>query len=138
MNGIRDARTRPVDVHERPLLQPLREQIVLFTRNIVTGSAGQFIRVTQAATPVESDINRRVIAQILAIIDSGLLDLANGCVDFVDRFPFLGTEYSLVGALQMRSGESQIAKGAQIRGMPRLRDAAHAAQDEEDCQRCYR
>jgi hypothetical protein len=90
----------------------------------------------QAASPLEPDINRRVIAQILAVVNRRSLDLANGCVDFADRFPFLFPQFSVVRALQMGSGVPQIGKGVQVSGMPHLSETAQGGQGEESYYGC--
>ena len=117
---------RLFDVIQRPLLQPLRKAIVLFARDIVVGLVNQFKSAMQAAGPVESGVNRRVLVQVLAIINRSPLDLANGLVDLMDRPLFLFAQFPVVGALQMGSCVAQIGQSMQIGRMPILCKSAQS------------
>jgi hypothetical protein len=57
----------------------------------------------QAARPIEFGVNRRVVVEVLSVINRSFLDLANGLVDSIDRFSFLFPQFSGIEALQMGS-----------------------------------
>jgi hypothetical protein len=40
----------------------------------------------ETAAPIEARINRRMVVQILAVIDGGFLDFVDGFIDFVNGF----------------------------------------------------
>jgi hypothetical protein len=103
-NGFFDVMMRLVDVLQRSQLQPLRKAIVLFMRDIVVRLVDQFKSAMQAARPVEPGINGRVIVEILAVVNRGPLDLADGLVDLMDRFLLLFPQFSVSGAFQVGSG----------------------------------
>ncbi|MGA3072173.1 MAG: hypothetical protein ABSG56_00635 [Bryobacteraceae bacterium] len=133
-NGLFDVMMRLVDVLQRSQLQPLRKAIVLFMRDIVVGLVDQFKSAMQAARPVEPGIDGRVIVEILAVVNRSPLDLADGVVDLMDRFPFLFPQFSVSGAFQVGSGVPQIGQGVQICRMATLRETACGTQDNESRQ----
>jgi hypothetical protein len=133
LNGFSDVIMRLVDVPHRPLLQALRKAIVLFLRDIAVGFVDQFKSAMSAARRVELGVNRRVIVQILTVVNPSLLDVANGVVDFTDRFPFLFPQGIVVRGFEVGSCEPQIGKGVQISRMFVLCETAQSAQRQENC-----
>ncbi len=133
LNGFFDVIMSLVDVPHRPLLQALREAIGLFPRDIAVGLVDQFKSAMSAARRVELGVNRRVIVQILTVVNPSLLDVANGVVDFTDRFPFLFPPGFVAGGFQVGSCEPQIGKGVQISRMFVLCETAQSAERQENC-----
>ena len=80
-----------VNVAHRPLLQALRKLVVLFSRYILMRLVQKLQRSVQPPGPVQVGINRRMIVQILPVIDCSLLDFPDGCVDFMDGVFFFVT-----------------------------------------------
>ena len=119
---------RLVDVLHRPPLQALRKTIVLFPRDIVVCGVEQFQGAVPAAKPVQPGVDRRVIVQILAVVNRSPLDLVDGRVDFTDRSLFPFTQGSVAGLFQVSSGGPQIAQSAQISRMSVLCETAQSAQ----------
>jgi hypothetical protein len=103
-------------------------------RDIVVRLVDQFKSAMQAARPVEPGIDGRVIVEILAVVNRSPLDLADGVVDLMDRFPFLFPQFSVSGAFQVGSGVPQIGQGVQICRMATLRETACGTQDNESRQ----
>jgi len=103
-----------IDVFQGALLETLSEAIVLFVGDVVVRLVEQFGGAAETAAPLEVSVDRRVIVQILAVFDGGLLNLGDGVIDFVDGFLFLFTQFPAVGALQVGSGGTQIRQGMQI------------------------
>jgi len=68
----------------------------------------QFQGAMQAAGPRETGVHRRMIVQILAVVDARLLDFGDGVVDFMDGLLFLVAQLAAIGTLQMGAGVAQI------------------------------
>ena len=106
---------RFIDMHKRPLLQALGKTVVLVLRDIAVRLVYQFEGPPQTAGPVHVRIDRRMIVQVLAVIDCGLLDFIDGVVDFVNGFLFLLAELPTRGTpLQLCPRISKIGKRAKI------------------------
>jgi len=86
---------------ESALLESLGRGIVFFLGNVVVGFVDEFQCPVETAAPVEASVNRRMIVEVLAVIDGGLLDFVDGFIDFVNGFLFLFTQFAAVGALEM-------------------------------------
>jgi hypothetical protein len=93
-----------VDVVQGALLEALSEAVVFFAGDVVVRLVEQFGGAAETAAPLEVSVDWRVIVQVLAVFDGGLLDLGDGVIDFVDGFLFLITQFPAVGALQVSSG----------------------------------
>jgi hypothetical protein len=104
VNGLFDVMMGPVDVFEGAPLQALRERVVLLLSNVPMGLVDQLEGAVKAAGPIHSGIDRRMMVEVLAVVDGSLLDFVDGLVDFVNGFPFLLAEFPAIRALQMRSG----------------------------------
>ena len=78
-----------VDVPKSALLEALSESVVLF------------VGAAQAARVVETGVNRRMVVQILAVIDRGLLDFVDRLIDRVDGFLFLVAKFAAVVTFEM-------------------------------------
>ena len=90
-----------VDVSRRALLQALRVAVVLFAGDVLVGLFEQVLGAVQAARVVETSINRRMVVQILAVIDRGFLDFVDCVVDRVDGFLFLVAKFAAVVTFEM-------------------------------------
>jgi hypothetical protein len=118
---------RFVDVPKSALLEALGEGVVRFTSNILVRFFEQFLGAVQAARVVETGVNRRIVIQMLAVVDRGLLDFVDGVVDGVDGFLFLVAKFAVVMTFEMGASGTEIAESMQVRGMPALRrDIARA------------
>jgi hypothetical protein len=73
-----------VDMVESAIAQTAHGGIILFAGDIVMRLVEQLQRAVKAAGAVHSSINRRMISQILAIINRSALDLSDSFVDLVD------------------------------------------------------
>jgi hypothetical protein len=93
----------------------MRKPIIFPFRDVMMRPVKQFQRFVIPPSPIHMLINRRMVIQILAIIDRRMLDLCNGLVDFADRtllFPVHPVTWS--HALQMSACVAQIGEGVQI------------------------
>jgi hypothetical protein len=122
LDGFFDVAVGLVDVLECALLETLGEGVVFFPRDIVVSLVEQFNCAVQAAGPVHAGIDGHVIVDVFPVIDGGFLDLRDGVVDFVNGFLFLLAQFSVIGALQMSAGFTQIRQRMEIsRVFPRSR-----------------
>jgi len=108
VNGFFDVAMGLVNVQNRTLLEALCEAVVLFLANVAMRLIEQFQGAMQAAGPRETGVHRRMIVQILAVVDARLLDFGDGVVDFMDGLLFLVAQLAAIGTLQMGAGVAQI------------------------------
>jgi len=101
----------------RALLETLGEGIVFFLGDIVVGFVDEFESPVEAAAPIETCVNRRMIVDVLAVVDGGFLNFVDGLIDFVDGMLFLVTQFTAVGALQMSASVAEIRQCVKIRWM---------------------
>jgi acetylglutamate synthase len=116
-NQMVDNPMRFINVLERSPPQSMRKPIIFPFRDVMMRPVKQFQRFVIPPSPIHMLINRRMVIQILAIIDRRMLDLCNGLVDFADRtllFPVHPVTWS--HALQMSACVAQIGEGVQICG----------------------
>jgi hypothetical protein len=79
---------RLVDMLKSPMLQTMGESVVFFFCNVVMRAIQQFQRSVVTAPMAQVGIDRRMVIQIFAVVDCGLLDLPNGLINFGDRVVF--------------------------------------------------
>ena len=117
MNGLFDVLMSLVNVFEGALLQSLREGVVFFLGNIAVCLVDQFQRAVKPAGPIHAGVNRRMIVQVLAVVDAGLFDFVDRFIDFMDGFLLLFLQLPAVRALQVRSGVTQVGQGVKVSRM---------------------
>jgi len=69
-----DLMDRPVYVSKRTLLQTLGKPIIFFVGNVLMSLLQELAGAVQPARVIQPGIHRRVVVQILAIVDGSLLD----------------------------------------------------------------
>lgn len=133
MNGLFDVLVRLVDVLKSALLKALGEGIVFFLGDIVVGFVDEFEGTVETAAPVEASVNRRMIVQVLAVVDGGLLDFVDGFIDFVNGFLFLVTQFAAIGTLEMGARVTEVRQSVKICRMVsrRLRLCGNGRSHEE-------
>ncbi len=133
MNGFFDVLVRFVDVLESALLEALGEGVVFFLGDIVVGLVDEFECAVETSAPIEARVNRRMIVQILAVVDGCLLDFVDGFIDFVNGFLFLFTQFAAIGTLEMGASVSEIGQSVKIRRVlfRRLRLRGNGRRNEE-------
>ncbi len=73
----------------------------------------------KTAGAIQVRIDLRMVVQILAVIDGGVLDFADGFVDFFDGVLLFVVHVLGCGELaQMGAGMAQVSESVQIGGMP--------------------
>jgi hypothetical protein len=109
---------RFIDVLQGPVLQASGTGIVFFLVDIVVGFVEQFKSLAEAVGSLEVGIDGGVIPQVFAVIDGGMLDLADCGIDFIDRVLLLVVD-SLVRteAIKMSARMAKVVERMQIGGM---------------------
>jgi hypothetical protein len=108
-----------VDVVESAIPQTAHRGIILFAGDIVVRLIEQLQRAVKAAGTVHSSINRRMISQILAIINRSAFDLSDGFIDLVDgMILFFIHVMGESGILQVGARVPQVGERMQVCRMP--------------------
>src|SRR5579862_681513 len=92
---------RFVDVLQSALLETLSKGVVLFLSDVIVGLVQELQSPGETAAPIHLRIDGRMIVQILAIVDGGLLVFVDGIVDFMKSFFLLLFQFAAIGTLQM-------------------------------------
>jgi hypothetical protein len=108
-----------VDVMKSAIPETLNGRVIFFPGNVIVGLIQELLRTTEAARAIHSRINRRMIIQVLAVVNRGTLDFVDGFVDLVDGVLFLFV-HVMGGShiFQMGTGVPQIGKRVQVCRMP--------------------
>jgi hypothetical protein len=77
-----------VDVVDGAIAQTADGRIIFFAGNIVVRLVEQFESAVKAASAVHVGVDRRMVFQVLAVINCGMLDFADGLIDFFDGVLF--------------------------------------------------
>jgi hypothetical protein len=110
---------RFVDVAEGAIAQTAHRWIIFFAGDIVVRLVEQFQGAVIAASAIYVRIDRRVIIQILAIVNRSVLDLCDGFVDFFDGVIFFPIHAAgPCSTLQVSAGVAQVGEGVQVGRMP--------------------
>jgi hypothetical protein len=114
-----DNAMRFIDVMDGTIAQAAHCGVVFFTSNVIVRLVQQLESAMIAPRVSHMSVDRRMIIQILAIINRSVLDLCNGFVNLLDG-TLLFVVHSLGGsrALQMGAGVPQVGERVQISGMP--------------------
>jgi len=98
-----------IDVTHSAIAQTLHHRIVFLASNIGMHLAEQFQRLVKADRGDPSDLQPRMIVDILAIIDRRVFDLTDRSINFDDRGIFPGRSQRIARAVfQHPAGRSQI------------------------------
>jgi hypothetical protein len=110
---------RLIDVPECAISQPAYGRIIFFTGDIIVRLVQQFHRAVKAPGAVHVGIDRRMIVQILAVIDRSPLDFADGFVDLFDSVLFFLVHVMGRGkVLEMSACVPQVGERVQVCRMP--------------------
>jgi hypothetical protein len=94
-------------------------RVIFFSGDVVVGFIQQFLGTVKTASPIHSCIDRRMIAQVLIVVNRSPLNFVDGFVDLVDGVLFFFIH--VMGGcqiFQMSSGMPQIGKRVQVCRMP--------------------
>jgi hypothetical protein len=122
---------RFVDVMQGAIAQSSHRRIIFFARDVIVGPIQQFLRAVKATGAIHSCIDRRMIVQILSVIDRSSLDFVDGFVDlFNGVLLFLVHVMGGSQVFQVSAGMPQIGERVQICRMPPwLVGKAHGSAD---------
>jgi hypothetical protein len=120
-DGFADFVLGAIDVAKGTLLQALSEGVVFFVSDVLVSLAEQLLGAMQTARVIEAGINRRMIVQVLTIIDRGLLDFSNSSVDLIDGFLFFAAQVTALAVLKMSASVTKISQSVKIGRMFALR-----------------
>jgi hypothetical protein len=117
-DDVIDDAMRLIDVMNGAIAQSADGGIIFLAGDIVVRFVEQFEGAVKAAFAIHVGIDRRMVFQILAIVDGGVLDFANGFVDLFNRSLFF-----IIDAIgrrelaQMSSRVTKVGERVQIRRM---------------------
>jgi hypothetical protein len=108
-----------VNVMKRAISQTAHGRVIFFPSDVIVGSIQQFHRAVIAAGAIHSCIDRRVIVQVLAVIDRSPLDFVDGVVNFFDSV-LLFSIHVVRGrkVFQVSAGVAQVRERVQVSRMP--------------------
>jgi hypothetical protein len=114
-----DDAVRFVDVVDGSIAQTAHGGIIFFAGNIIVRLVEQFQGAVIAASACDVGIDRRMVIQILAIVNRSVLDLSDSFVDLGDGVIFFSIHTAGPGsALQMSAGVTQVGERVQVGRMP--------------------
>jgi hypothetical protein len=104
-----------VDVMKSAIPETPNGRVIFFSGDVIASLIQEFLRTTEAARAIHPQVDPRMIAQVLAVVNCGTLNFVNSFVDLVDGVLFL-LIHVMSGrrVLQMRAGVPQIGKRMQI------------------------
>ena len=119
LDQVFDDAVRFVDMFQRAMTQSMGKAVIFFFRDVVMRLVKQFERPVIAAFVSEMRIDRRMVIQILAIVNGSVLDLCDGFVDLGDGVILFSIHPAgPCLALQMSARVAQVGEGVEVRGMP--------------------
>jgi len=107
-----------VDVVDGAIAQTTHGRIIFFAGNVVVRFIQQFHRAVKTAGAVHASIDRRVIVQILAVVNRGAFDFFDGLINLINGVLFFFV-HVMRGrqVFQMSTRVAQIGERVQIGGM---------------------
>jgi len=114
-----DDAMRFVDVMKGAVPKPTYGWIIFFAGDVIVSFIQQFHRAVKAAGAIHASIDRRMIVQILAVVNRSPLDFLDGFVNLINRVLFF-LVHVMGGSqvFQMRARVPQIGQGVQVCRMP--------------------
>jgi hypothetical protein len=110
-----DDAVRFVDVAEGAIAQTAHGRIIFFAGDIIVRLVEQFQGTVIAASVAHVGINRRMVIQILTIVNRSTLDFSDGFVDLGDGVIFFSIHPAgPCSALQMSTGVAQVGERVQV------------------------
>jgi hypothetical protein len=81
---------RPIDMPDRAIAQAVGVSVVLFSSNICAGFSQDLQRLVNSPATIRVIVTRWMVIDILAVINCRLLDIADGRVNLMYSFLFVG------------------------------------------------
>jgi hypothetical protein len=102
-----------VNVTDSAVTQAAGHWVILFAGHVVVDLVKELERLVQASRTIVRALHRRVVVDVLAVVDRRLLDLADRLVDLRDRDVLLATHRGIARAVL-----DEPARGAQVGQAP--------------------
>jgi hypothetical protein len=114
-----DDAMRFVDVMKGAIPKTPHGRVIFFPGDVIVSFIQQLLRAVKAAGAPHLCVDRRMIVQILAVVNRSPLNFVDGFVDLVNGVLFFFV-HVMGGSqvLQMSAGVPQIGKRVQVRRMP--------------------
>ena len=107
-----------IDVVQGSITKTAYGRVIFFSGNVIVSFIQKFHGAVEAAGPVHMRIDRRVIVQVLAVVNRGPLDFVDGFVDLVNGvFLFFIHVMSGGWVFQMSACVTEIGECVQVSGM---------------------
>jgi hypothetical protein len=114
-----DDAMRFVDVLQSAIPQTAHGRVIFFPCDVIVSFIQQLQRAVVAAGAVHSGIDRRMIAQVFAVVDGSALDFVDGSVNFCNGVLFFFVHVmSGSQVLQVSARVAQIRERVQVCRMP--------------------
>jgi hypothetical protein len=108
-----------IDVVQGSITKTAYGRVIFFSGNVVVSFIQKFHGAVEAAGPVHMRIDRRVIVQVLAVVNRGPLDFVDGFVDLVNGvFLFFIHVMSGRQVFEMSASVAEISESMQVSRMP--------------------
>src|ERR1700735_2787435 len=108
-----------VDMMDRAIAQTADGRIIFFAGDVVVRLVQQFQGAVEASPAVPVGVDRRMVVQVLTVINRGVLDFADRLVDLVDGVLFFAVHmFGRRHLTQMRARMTQISESMQVGRMP--------------------
>jgi hypothetical protein len=108
-----------VDVMDGAIAQSADAGIIFFAGNVVVRLVEELEGAVKAASAVHAGVDRRMVFQVLAVINRGMLDFADGLIDFFDGVLFFAVHmFGRRELAQVSAGVTQVGEGMQVGRMP--------------------
>src|SRR5271165_816593 len=98
----------PINMTKRALLKTQRKRVFLFMRDVLVSLLKKLFGAVQPPGVLHSGVHRRVIVQVLAIINRSFLDFIDPLVNLVNGFFLLFAKRPTILVLQMSAGGAQV------------------------------
>jgi hypothetical protein len=101
------------------MTQAMGKTVIFFFFDVVPRRVEQLQRSMIAASALHVVVDRRVVVQVLAVIDRSPLDLCDRIINLCDSVVFLAIHAARPGpTLQMSARMTEVGEGVQVGRMP--------------------
>jgi hypothetical protein len=108
-----------VNVMKSAIPQTAHGRVIFFAGDVIVSSVEQFHRAMKTAGAVHSCIDRRMIIQVLAVVNCGALNFFDGSINLFNGMLFFFVHVmSGSQVFEMGAGVAEIGERMQVGGMP--------------------
>lgn len=133
-HGVAREMARGVEVAEDARLKTSRGWIVFLSRAVAVSFVQQVERLVEAIGPAEAGVDRRMVVEVLAVVDRGVLDFVDRGVDFVDGVILIAFGAVVARAFQIRASQAKVRERVHVKRMfgRRRRHGLRASDSDSD------